>query len=523
MNRPLFISAALVGCLYLAAAYAFFGTGGMFAGDSAILYLQAKGLSGPGGAHAAFSYPAASIDPDLRLFPFRDAFHGKFTWGTRTERYGKYSEAFARIASIFYRLAGPEGLPLPALAFGVGALLVAALIAAAAGVRALWAIPLVLGLCTPVGYHALQFSSHTAGLFLAALSLLLSIRYIARGSPAAIAAAGASIGLATAFRPEMGLLLAAVPAGLLLVLRARKAWVRSVLFLAAGALLTLAPQLARNYLRSGSLLGPQIVTEAGVHAERPESQLHVARMHLLPAGPKKWALVAGMALAAWLLARRRRERLAEIAGMRPAYVPLLIACFGYAAITLAHLRGGYLPHIALTDVFPAAIAGLFAAFVFRDLLPAEKKGLTFLLSAVALFVLLVAFTAANWGGRGWGPRYALLSYLPLSILVCLALERHWRERHSRSLTALVAGAGLSLLMLSFFVQGAGLVRERRERREFAAISDGALSLASAPILTDLAVYPQLVAPAWDRLLVLGAVSCREVHAAVAQQIGRAHV
>ena len=69
MNRPLFISAALVGCLYLAAAYAFFGTGGMFAGDSAILYLQAKGLSGPGGAHAAFSYPAASIDPDLRLFP----------------------------------------------------------------------------------------------------------------------------------------------------------------------------------------------------------------------------------------------------------------------------------------------------------------------------------------------------------------------------------------------------------------------------------------------------------------------
>jgi hypothetical protein len=481
---------------------------GMLAGDSAILFLQAKASATQGVSDLSLSYPATGLDRSYRYFPFRKAFQGVFTWGSDTERYGKYSEAYALIAGWFFRQFQWRGLQIPSLLFGLASLYLATLIMLSLKLEAPCALPIILGLGTPILYYSLHFSSHVAAVFWICLAVWLTTRGL-RHESSHLSTVGAGLAAAVAwlFRPESALILMVVPLAIFMTLGRTRQALRLTLQFLGGALLVTAPMAAWNLARMGSPLGPHMSIEMSI-GDSLSRHLNSIGMQLLPAGHRKWILVIIIAAVAWLAARFAQAGHGR-AGKLRAVLPYVVILIGYAAITVVHLETGYVPHISFTDVFPAAAVALCVPLL-GGILKLQKDRPTALVCYIGLlYVLSAAVVAPTWGGRGWGPRFLLAGYPLIAIFVCHVFFS-LRFIQPPVVRSLLIAAGSMLLGLSFLIQSLGIIGEHNDRKEFADIACRALELNPNLIVTNLEIYPQLIAPVWDDLRVLGVTSASEL-------------
>jgi hypothetical protein len=132
------------------------------------------------------------------------------------------------------------------------------------------------------------------------------------------------------------------------------------------------------------------------------------------------------------------------------------------------------------------------AFVWRPMSyfgAAARRGRTFLLILAAAFALLVVLTAPNDGGAQWGPRYMLLAYMPLAILVTDTLAYVVRflgkKRRTGALGPVVAVAMLA--MGSAWLQRAAYKELRGSKLTYARLVDFVEheTQPGRPVVTDL--------------------------------------
>ena len=148
-----------------------------------------------------------------------------------------------------------------------------------------------------------------------------------------------------------------------------------------------------------------------------------------------------------------------------AFAGCAIALLPLAAYTWLHFGSPLTPHLAGNPGFWSAgwLARLwigvpvwflsFDAGSFWRVAPAmplalvpfwsesERRGRSFLLGLAALSVLFVVLAAPNNGGGQWGPRYLLLVYAPLSILLADAVQALARHRPAGVLVTILVFAG----------------------------------------------------------------------------------
>ncbi len=143
-----------------------------------------------GGSLTSLPYGNAAVDPAGRLHPLQFyVMHGPrgFTL--------MYPPLFLWLCGQAYAVFGFGGLTLFPLLFGVGTLWVTYAIAVRLGLRCRAALPLVLGLATPLPIYAVVFWDHTLIMFLAAAATYLLLTGLQSGRLWLAVLAGLTLGL----------------------------------------------------------------------------------------------------------------------------------------------------------------------------------------------------------------------------------------------------------------------------------------------------------------------------------------
>jgi hypothetical protein len=209
------------------------------------------------------------------------------------------------------------------------------------------------------------------------------------------------LGLAVLLRPEAVCYAAALLVGSRW-LRGRFIASDAVIF-GAGALAVYLPFAAMSALISGRLFGTHIASNSGALL----SGWWIKRwaylgVWLLP--PRTAWLAAFIVLAVTGAAASagkavRRKAIARLAGVT------------FAAIVAVASAIGTFDRGSVWNAAPAA----FAAFAIP--LPHERRGGPFLWVVAGVSFALVTLITPSDGGAQWGPRFAMLSFIPLAILI----------------------------------------------------------------------------------------------------------
>jgi hypothetical protein len=251
--------------------------------------------------------------------------------------------------------------------------------------------------------------------------------------------------------------------------------------------------------------------------------------------PEAWLFAAAVLMAAPFLRTRpsRRQAAAAAAGAVVALLPL-------GLYTLVHFGHPFLPHVTGTPDLLGLDWGATRQLVFRSWFveaspssfwrvapavllalawrpmsyfgAAARRGRAFLLVAAAATGLLVALTAPDAGGAQWGPRYLLLVYPPLAILITDTVTYVVRflgapkriprgtgtggkRLRARAFTAIVVAAVMVLAVGAIWLQRSAYNELRGAKVTSARMVDfiGAHTTPAGAVVTDLSWVAQAAA------------------------------
>jgi hypothetical protein len=452
--RGLWACLTVCAVVYFGVAAIFLSTHGFWSPDSAVRLVQVESLARYGLHGVAISYPAATIDPQGRYFPFGPWFHfvrdGRF--------YVSYPPYFPTLVAPLYRALGNAGLVLlPSLA-GLGTVWVTYRVLRRHAPELAMAGTLAVGLATPLVIYSTVFWDHTPVVLLSSAALGLVARACATGRgyrSSDLLFAGVLLSLGLWIRNEMYVLIPAVLASWMCC--GPQGRLRGALTLVAGLVVPVGALWVLNHYLTGSLLGWKA---EGLAASRATGVMET---------------VTGHASGTWLLDRFGNVYYQLIspdyyAFNLPAVIGgvLLAAGFGSAALLL---RIG----VSRRQEWPILVAGLLSAAIgvfiilrrtdVSGLLPATPCLLLaflpgpitrwerFLWAVVFLFTVGIIVTGTH-GGLQWGPRYLLPIVPPLVWLAAAAVER--AQKTAPAIWTSLRFTAVALVSVSLLIQTSGV-------------------------------------------------------------------
>lgn len=451
---------AIVGIVYIA-CFALLPSPGLWINDNGAKLIQVESIIQGHYRDYSIPWPGAELDRSLRYSPIPPAI-GEVRDG---RLYVTYSQPFAIVSSIPYRLFGFRGLGLLPLICGLLVLpavaTLAGLMGASRGAQRL-AVG-IAGLGTPLWFYSLNFWEHTPTLCLGIWSLVLLLRHLRDGESRPLVYSAVLAGLSIYLRADMLLFAAAMI--VLLVIAHRKAPRVIGLHLAA-FVVTLTPLLVFQWRALGNPLGLHLAanpTLAGSMGGYPASRMMAFRELLLNTHANPWisAVTAAPFLILLALFPRVPERRSDVTG-------LLVAGLGIAAglTILAGQVGSTSPMWGLSSsnglfaVSAVLILGLLregrarAAATVPVITPhaarSERNPADDLRFLVPLYVLLYCGLApANLIGIHWGCRFLMPLYPILAVMAACTIARMLAGGPRRTLRI---GAVAALLALSLAAQ-----------------------------------------------------------------------
>ena len=335
-----------------------------------------------------------------------------------------YPPLFVLLSGIAYRLVGWGGLYVLPVFCGLGAVVATYAISCRLGLRSAPAVPLVMGLATPIVVYSAMFWDHSLHMMLVAGAAYLLLRALQRQDARAALVAGLLLGLGVWFHELFILLFGAFLVASVPILRAANRR-RLVFAMAAGFSGILGLWLVGNLLIYGRLAGAhfsgmsnlshagffrQVISPAGV-AMRAREQIIGLKDGNLTDLPF-FALLLAYATSSWF-------------GRRSLWVaPVAWVLCGIMAVAL--LIGS--PYACgLLQVTPLLVASVahpsgFGKRADRRPLSPEEVFLRWLWSGTLIFVAAVLLSPQD-PGNIWGSRYLLTALPLLLVLSAAAMER----------------------------------------------------------------------------------------------------
>ena len=201
----------LLACLaaQVLAAIPLLRSGGFWSPDSAVRFVQMEGLARAHFREVSISYPASSLDPDGRFFPFGPWFH--FVRGGK--QYLSYPPYFPAMTAPLFHFLGRPGLIVLPMAAGLGAALVVYRVLERREPGLAPAATLAFALATPLVVYSAVFWDHTLIVALSAGGLALAAGALDAGEgwrASTLVLAGALLGCGLWLRNEMYVLILAL-------------------------------------------------------------------------------------------------------------------------------------------------------------------------------------------------------------------------------------------------------------------------------------------------------------------------
>jgi hypothetical protein len=438
---------AAVATVYAWLAFVALAPDAVYSGDFGVKFVQARELWNHHFTSMAIEPRNTFLDADGRFSPLRAPFVFKTPVGTQAI----FPPAAAVLQGMFVPMGGLLGMRLLSL-LSVALTLWATWRLAPRG----WsgaALPIVIGLATPLWFYAVIESEHAPAVALAAIAFVIALTNRDENSDARALAAGLALGAAAAIRDESILL----APGLLLACWSRARSWRAAVFALSGCLLTLSMAAAVEVWWFGRPMAAHL--RHAVHilrvalrlTSRPNQEL--PELHPLSLR-ERWhnvgqywtfgtgsdALIAGIAAVVAIgIAGRSYFKSAW------PLVPMLAMLFAVAAFDVYELL-----------ISPKWVPGLYRLspfLVFAILAPPAEAGDRWLwrISLFSLVTyLVIAFAGVDTsGGKSLGPRL-LLPLLPLLVAA------GWRNiddfcRAPRRPDRIVGACGLGLAALALII------------------------------------------------------------------------
>ena len=474
-------------------------TRGFASSDAGVKLWQTQSVARTGRLDASIDYPGAVYDPEHLYSPFVPPW---FFWQD-SQPYSEYASPFIWFSAPLYAALNHKGLLLlPGLS---GALLIILAAWLMWRVRKdYWAVlaPVIVGLSSPLLIYSIEFWEHTPGAALAALALAGIVKALDGHRRALwLIASGAAIGLGLTMRAELYLYPVAVVLGLVF-LRSRLPFLRSIVFLAMGGLLTAGPWWVYQTVRWGDPLGPRVAQNVpGLGGADMLQRLGdtTGRNWTMawPGGGSgvEWLNVLGAVLImltvlALVFRRARPGRL--LFWISALTIMALAAIIVWRLIhwqSEIELR----PDDLLTTFPMVLLLFLLLPYSFAAR-PAESGSVNravvdYLLAVALSFVALVLLVSPFQGGVQWGPRFLLPVIVPLSIVLVDTIARLWmparlfqRVGLAAVLGALLAVGGYSTYLGAQFIRGG-----QKGNAEFQQTID---ALPERVVVTDAWFIPQ---------------------------------
>ncbi len=451
------LPAAIVGLVYIV-CFLMLPSPGLWINDNGAKLIQVQSIIQGHYRDYSIPWPGAALDPSFRYNPI-PAPIGEVRDG---RLYVTYSQPFAVVSSIPYRLFGFRGLGLLPLVCGLLLLPAVAMLAeltgASRGGQRLAVF--IAGLGTPVWFYSLTFWEHTPAACLGVWSLVLLLRHLRDGKFRSLAWSAVLVALSVFLRADMLLVAAAL---LALLVMAPRATARTIgLYLLAVAL-TLMPLLIFQWRALGDPFGLHLAAHspfAGGLGGYLAGRGTVIREILFSAHANPWlsAILAAPFLLLFFLSPRLRQ--ARLDGIGP-----LVAILGFAAgvAILLGQAGSASPMWGLVHA-----NGLFAAsavLILAFLRTADDSavsgwtapdGATYLWRFLLMYVLAyVAFSPTSSTGIHWGCRFLLPVYPIMAAMtgpVIMRVASSPGQRRRLSVGAVAAALALSFAAQVYSVQ-----------------------------------------------------------------------
>ena len=475
------------------------GTRGFASSDAGVKLWQTQSVARTGRLDAPIDYPGAKYDPQQTYSPYVPPW---FFW-QEGQPYSEYTSPFIWFSAPLYAVLGHSGLLLlPGLS---GALLIVLTAWLMWHVRQdYWAVsaPVFVGLSSPLLIYSIEFWEHTPGAVLAALSLVGIVKAIdSRRRGLWLIGAGAAIGLGLTMRVELYVFPVSLMLGLVF-LRSVLPFLRSLLFLALGGLLTAGSWWVYQAVRWGNPLGPRVAQNVpGLGGTEMLQRLGDTTGRnwtmVWPGGGSgvEWLSVLGLTLVAVALLALvfHRGRLGRVLFWISALV--IVAMAAILAWRLLNWQSEIqLRPDDLLTTFPLALLFFLllpASFVRRraESTSTDRKTIHFLSAVSVSFIVLVVLVSPFQGGVQWGPRFLLPVMVPLSIVLVDEVATLWPQ------FGRVQRAGLVMVLSALLLAGSystflGLQFIRNGQIGSAQLQEAIAAMPERVVVTDAWFIPQ---------------------------------
>lgn len=435
-------------------------------------------------------YDHAALDPRGDLHPAR-GYLIMVPGGLSTV----YPPLFLLLSGVFFRMAGFMGLALLSVLGGIAALYVTFRMARKLHLRGRYALPLLMGLATPLVLYSVVYWDHSLQMLLTALAGYAMLQAL-ENRPRAAIAAGAALGLGVWIHELFLVMFLACLAGALLH-RRDFGW-RAVTGLAVGFGLLAVPWAVTNFLLYHSpagphFMGPNILTHPYHVAQTVSLDRLIDRSLFQISGDRnadpltvRLVFLLGLYVAAMHLG----------GGLRRVTPLLHLAIAGFALVLVLRREWANglfqaTPLLALAFASRPEPAGQEA--------PIRERFFRWAGSSMLLFVLLILLNPIG-PGLNWGSRYVLAS-LPLLMLLALrGIE--WSTGPATGPRWLAAAGIAGLVAASLVSQGRGYLAIRGDLAYSAQLRDAIRETGSPLVVTDrFWIGPELSAADLGRTLL----------------------
>lgn len=454
--HPPFLCVLAAAALLWASFVALSPDGVFWTTDGGNKFIQMENFELHGGLSIA--YPASTIDPELRFFPF-SGHHFLKANGRALSFYPPY---FPLISLPFHKIFGFYGIHIVPAVAAILCLAASWGIAGALGLKG-WrrtASVAILAFASPLLFYGAAFWEHSLAILLSSLSLLLILPDVSaeKSNKWRLIYAGLPLGLSCVLREESYIFAASMAAAL--------AWTghwRRIIPLASGCAMILIPLWALQLSLYGSPLGSHASVYRGMEGKAGALQMlaDIAEnfhFYLIKFGNEGWptTLLSILLLLAFLAGLSCR-----ISSTRPwIAISIMSACLPLSAfLSLKFIQCQ--DFVAATRLAQALLPGtpfLIVLLLSSGCLLNSGEPSRRLLSSLCLAYAALACLSLNRADIGviWGPRHFLPLFPLLTPLCVLAFDGLLEACPSKSAKVVLSALAAALLILGAGLQFYGL-------------------------------------------------------------------
>lgn len=453
-----------------------------FSPDLGVRFIQIQQLVEHQWQTFAISYPARSLDPNLHHVPY---YYGYSV--VDGQIYFNIGSVFPLLASLLYAGIGTAALPLLPILGSVCIGLVVFQLARFTDLKFSLVAFCATVFATPVLFYSVIIWNHTVGTALGLLATYGLVLGFTEKRHLPLFLGGIATGLSFSQRPELYVFAVSLAIATLLVYR--PAW-QQLLTVLSGGLAGALPVWILHYVWVGHPFGmlaapnlfgygnPEVVPFS------PEvfgitRSMHLSRLliHLDPYRPVTYiagfCVLAGIAILFLTLRHMEDQK-------RPfLFLGIGFTAVGYALYVPATETYSFAGFISALPLLPLAVT-----YVDRDSHESPKNRNTyhFVFATAIAFLALMFVLWPTYGGKQWGARYLLPAY-PLFIYLALYAYNEYSHRWNTHLQNVLRFCGISLLVLSVFVQFLSLRLLFNELRDEVALYDQVAQLPVDLVVT----------------------------------------